>query len=329
MKSIFRYVLGFLISGSILALILYLTSEHVAPVYPAEKNQTRKLLKRAKNIEVISVGNSHSRALDYQAMGLQGFYLWRNASDQFEVCHLLNAVIPLLPNLKVVFINITPVTFAQDNSMGNAAIRERSYATVPTIRSLRLMHGDFKNLVRGKLSPIIRQDHWMGVAKGLIRKCFPRESTPEERELLALEKVDESGFIGTRFEKVMNPPDPASTQRHAEWFENRYNPAIQEESFQALAATVRLLRQKQIRVILYTPPYPDVTNQYFSRKISEGVRPIRQYMERLQKEYGVEYYDFSTDELFSHRYEYFFDESHLNVKGAAIFSKKLAGHIFS
>src|SRR5687768_11733286 len=125
------FVLGALLIGT----GLFWTSETVAPTYPAIKQRMRLLAQKADSIDIINVGHSHNRAIDYRAMGVRGFHLWSGGSDLLESAYLLRVVAPMLPNLKAVLIPLLPLSFRLDNSLhdNRSGLRRQYYPTTPTL----------------------------------------------------------------------------------------------------------------------------------------------------------------------------------------------------
>jgi hypothetical protein len=323
MKTARRQIFEFIFVGLLIFSTLYFISETVAPIYGSHKERMRLMRKNAPDIEAISAGNSHSLALDFETLNLRGFHLWSIGSDLFEVNYLLNAVVPLLPNLKVVLLNISPMAFGHDNRLTGGHNRLVQYAVTPTMRSWKLINGDVKNFVHGKLSPIIREDNW----NGIVRAMIPIKSLhgAEGSEKMISQRVDQSGFIGNRMQNVVDAYDLQHNAERPRWWEKHdwNHPEIEEKAFHVLVSTIGMLRDKNIRVILYTPPITDVSMTYLLRKEPEAVQRSKSYVQRLQQEFHVEYFDFSVSQPWIRRYELFLDEGHLNHRGARLFSAEL------
>jgi len=329
MKLPLAQTIVFVLAGLLIAAALFWVSDTLSPVYSADKRRLKKLRQYANEIEAINVGNSHNRAVDYEAMELRGFHLWKPGSDMFEVYYLLNAVVPLLPNLKVVLITISPMSFKFDNGFDESrhGMRREYYAITPTIRSWRPIHGDMKNLIKGKLAPLVREDCWRGVVDSILVNTSGDER--EKQKAAVMNAVDEYGYIGLHFEKRMKRG--IETDRSQELLNLirkseeifRGNPKIAGEVYETAAATVQMLRQRDIRVIFFSPPVTQLANELFAGE-TPTTALAKQYIQRLEKEFGIEYYDFSQDHAFAQKYEYFFNEDHMNKSGARIFSRRLA-----
>jgi len=348
MKRPLAQTFGFFLGALLLSAGLYWISEKVAPVYAKYKIRMQKLQEHAETIAAINLGNSHNRAIDYHYMDLRGFHLWKGGSDLFGVCYTLRAIAPMLPNLKVVLINVNPLSFRHDDGATDirGGIRREYYAITPTIRSWQPMPGDIKNLVQGKLAPLVREDHWLGVFDSLAIKCggiklsdnrrTAREKKAKARGKATIDKgerdavyVDEDGYFSPYIEVRLKPDsltsryDDLKSLIQASESVLRRNPALPDEIYDELVATVKRLKARNIRVIFYTSPYLETVNQLFAKRAMTQLSEMREYMRRLTKEHGAEYYDFSHDAEFTQRPDYFFSEDHLNKFGAAVFSRKL------
>ena len=318
------YILGFTLVGFLLAAVLIWVSNWFAPVYPEQKARVDQLLLKADAIEAIAVGDSYNRALDFRELGLRGYHLWKGGSDIFEVHYQLRALIPRLANLRAVFIPLAFNSFKRDNNVleGFEDIRREYYATTPTLRSFLLINGDIKNLVTGKISPLVRPDHWDSVVKSIGKG--KKHPVPD---------LDDYGHIGSRRYKVMNrylimlrTEQLASTIQRQIWFSKesvRKKPEITKETYKTLVSSIKMLQRKNIRAIFYTPPHFELFNEILLRKKPDIFQLTTQYMQQIQEDFGIAYYDFSQDPAFTRNHNYFLNANHLNAYGAKVFTQKL------
>jgi hypothetical protein len=93
--------------------LLFLTAEKYAPKASFKIVQ---LLNKADSIEAIAVGNSHSCAIDFNALGINGYRIAEGGNDISEVEYQVKSLIPLLPNLKTIFFNISYFSLYADNN---------------------------------------------------------------------------------------------------------------------------------------------------------------------------------------------------------------------
>lgn len=329
MPLVFYKISGFVILGVMLALALIWIGEALAPMHSQHKVRMQQFLARADEIEALAVGHSHNLALDFDAMELNGFHLWVVGSDMFETRYLLNSILPLLPNLRTVFIPITPYTFLHDNSLHprGVIVRHVYYVTTPTYRSFFPVRRDFRYLVMGKLCGIARHDHWAGVFKSLCSRSFQAGNGTHS---LSRPLISKNGRLGPPFENSM-----AGCQRTKRFDELKQymtfskdvyeqRPELPQGVFAALTDITRRLKDNDIRPVFYSAPVVSDFRQYLHQEERDMVELADTYMERLQNEFAIKYYDFLNDTLFASQPDYFHDEDHLNTTGARVFSKRFA-----
>ncbi|MFQ5632602.1 MAG: hypothetical protein ACE5I1_27860, partial [bacterium] len=252
-------------------------------------------------------------------------------SDIFEMNYVLQAVMPLLPNLKVVFVTVNPMSFIHDNSLHEnmKGVRRRYYATMPTLRSWRPIDGDIKLLVQGKISPLVRHDHWEGVIDSITTRLGIAAQEQNSQRKTLDQWVDDYGFIGRRFKRSIKPDSVTGrieffrTQIRAAEETYRKAPKIPGKVYETLVAMTQTLKERNIRAIFLTPPNIELCNELLSTEAFETMQLANQYLQQLQESHGAEYYDFSHDSTFTSAYRYFFNEDHLNKRGARVFSRKL------
>lgn len=325
----FWKIVGFLGTGIIITASLSYISNCYDPVFPLAKLRMKLLLQKADSIEAITVGHSYNRALDFRELGLNGYHLWQGGSDMFETYYILRAIVPLLPNLKVVFIPISPLNFKQDNGVreNRGAIRRCYYAITPTLRSWIPINGDIKNLIKGKLSALVRVDHWRGVVISILTHVNKIGKKPTKKPKRV--KVDNYGYIGPRINEVVNPLsliirfNELQKLIRLEKSFSKSNPKLDQKVYDTLVSIVKYLQERKIRVIFYCTPVTDIYQKLIMREFPEIVELADRYMQQLVFDYGIEYYNFYQDTSFTQFYNYFFNLDHLNAMGAKVFTRKL------
>jgi hypothetical protein len=311
------FVLGALIVGA----ALQFTGDAIAPASRPKWTGMKFLPLYAAEIEVVNAGNSLNRAIDYHQMGLRGFHLWDGGADLLEASYVLRTITPTLPKLKAVLVPVNPLSFRTDNTLvGRDAIRRQVYAAMPSLASWRPVRGDAGNLMRGKLSSIVREDHW--------REVFEAAggSQSERTRRLPSFQVDETGYLLPYVRRSVGR-DSQRIEELEGFFREleqsvRAHPSLPEHIYREFSAVIAGLRARGIRVILFSPPYLEVVNQLFARQATE-LTELKASVGRLSREYGVEYLDYSTDADFVDRPGLFMSEDHLNKFGAELFSRKL------
>lgn len=248
----------------------------------------------------------------------------------FETDYLLRSVAPLLPKLEVLFLPISPLDFHHDNGLWERRheIRRAHYAITPTW-SLRMIHKDVKNLVKGKLSAIVRRDHWRGVFKSVLEALRGPAPKTQSGWKDPFGEVDVDGYIGPRIQLTMK--SDSLTGRIDEVREQIFllkeaaktHPNLPGEVYMALVSIIKTARLHNLKLVLFAPPQTDIFNEMLSKEGRE-IADIRNfYLQKSENEFGVEFYNFAQAPTFVHNYNYFFNEDHLNVMGARVFSQKL------
>ena len=92
---------------------------------------------------------------------------------------------------------------------------------------------------------------------------------------------------------------------------------VREEELDAVCGMIRLCKEHGIRPILITVPFRWEYNDQFEE---EYCRQFYAVIDQICQDEGVEYYDYSHDERFVDRSDYFRNSDHLSPKGAAAFT---------
>ena len=113
MKRFFVRLLFFTLFG----IIIFVLLDTFAKSFKDGKiPRIREVLNNSKQIEAIAVGNSHSCAMNFKELDIEGYRIAEGGNDIFEVGYQLRALVPVLENLDIVFYNISYFTFQSDNS---------------------------------------------------------------------------------------------------------------------------------------------------------------------------------------------------------------------
>lgn len=321
----FIFIIGFWL----LSVPLAAFADRLSPmnVYSeSEADRIKNLLQKRDIITAISIGNSHSGAIDFDTFGVDGQILARAGTDLFEVNQYAKSVVPRIPQLRTVFIAISYFSFYRNNLIfkDTRNLRIELYAMLPTWKPLP---GDFEYLFLGKIHKyfrtmsIVRPDNWHDVftaasegqikedplSNNLVQSITPWGTCTHYNQKDLTDIGNEIGFKAADNHMKMYTADPN----------------IREESFQALADTIQLFKDKNIRIILFTPPYHISYNNRFLEIAPDMVKHMSSTMEKLSEEYDVEYYNAASLPEFSTHPELFFNSDHLNECGCRAFSEYL------
>lgn len=90
-----------------------------------------------------------------------------------------------------------------------------------------------------------------------------------------------------------------------------------------------LCREKGWQAVLVTPPYSKDYLDCYTEYDPSFFSGLNQFMDRLCREYGADWLDYSRDPGFAEHYDLFKDIDHLNLEGAAAFDRRFFADIQS
>lgn len=320
---------AFVVGTALIFNLLGSFAEQIAPLddWRAEHQQrSENLQERRTQIEAITLGNSHSDALDYSVLGVDGQSLAFAAADLFEVEKYAALMADRLPNLKTVFIAISYYSFSRDNATFEPfrTRRIRYYSMVPTWSPIQ---GDLSNFVLGRLESythtmsVIRSDSWLGVWEGLANEASSGDAFPFDGVVTTSAWGTCSHYTAEQLEShaqdIANRNVTSSNQMAA------IHQDLEQDAFDTLARTIEQLQSNGIRVVLFTPTYYERYNAYFMEQGSTLYENMKLRMGELQQTQRVEYYDFSSDPDIASQPELFYNSDHLGDCGRKVFSTKL------
>ena len=312
----------FVSPGILLGVFLYFFSESVSPVYPLLKQRKKTLIDKNKaEVEALSIGNSHSGAVDFNTLKFNGIHYWDAAEDIYETRYKLQYLLKHYKKLKKIFIPISPYLPLQNNAevFYHAQYHPRIRLHVST-NSWKPLQYKFNYLLLGKLSPVLRYDHWAFLPKMISGISDFQVSDPR------LESVEDNGFLKFKYSEIASVKmlENACSYNVREHKRLLVGNDFIELFFTELENIIMLLKENKIQLILYTPPYYQYYN-HLTREL-EGANSIERIAEFANKK-KVFYKDFSEYSLISNNWKYFEDGTHLNKQGRAVFSKLLISNL--
>ena len=321
---------AFFVTGlSLIFNVLGTVADRTAPLedWRAEQQDRATKLETGKaQIEAVTLGNSHSDAIDYSVLGLEGQSLAFAAADLFEVEKYAGFLVDQLPNLKRVFITISYYSFSRDNATFEPFRTRRIgfYSTVPVWSPVA---GDVSNFLLGRLdsfthiSSVVRSDSWHGVWTALTKDATSEILFPYEGVRTTSIWGECSHYTAEQLEtharEIAGRNVTSSSQMAA------VHPGLEQDAFEALARTIENLQSKGIRVVLFSPTYYEKYTQYFAEDGSAMIDGMKERVNKLQQTYHVEYYDFSNDADIKGQPELFYNSDHLGECGHTVFTAKL------
>jgi hypothetical protein len=292
----------------------------------SEADRLNNLLAHKGTVEAIALGNSHSDAIDFDALGLEGQRLARGGTDLFEVELYAQSVAPLLPKLNAVYIAISYFSFAGNNTLSDDTrnLRIELYAMLPTWSALP---GETDMLVLGKMHryfqimSIVRPDNWYDVFVAGLAGDSEMENSAEPLTKSTTPWGECSHYTAGQLDLIGEDIGYKAAKSHLEIL--RLDPLVEAHSYAALADTIAMLTNRGIRVVLFTPPYYATYNRRFNETAPEMIQDMHQAVETLQTQYEVEYYNAAAVPEFSAQPELFFNSDHLNECGMRAFAEYL------
>ncbi|MDG2148066.1 MAG: hypothetical protein P8N09_00935 [Planctomycetota bacterium] len=318
----------FVILGIALGVGLDQVRHTVAPPEDIDMENVRRqrMLRYSDRIEVLSVGNSHSLAVDMKAMDVSGFHMWMRGQDLFEVESILSDLLPRLPKLDAVFFTVSFSSFHRDNGACTDAergmVRSLFYASSP---HLGMIGFDPINYFKGLMTHgLVTADHWQPVLRGLVRRMQGQEKP--KRQYLDMMTADGQLSVGGSGDQ---PPrshswlvQEAATRTlplHQRLQDNMLenNPNLESDAVACMERIIALLDQYHVRAIFFTPPYYPAYTQGVEPETREAMQA---HMTRFVDEFGIEYHDFSRDPELTGDPANFVDSGHMSSLGAKRFS---------
>jgi len=309
-----------ILSHGLAAIADRLSPNHNTMALWNDQKHMREMLSRSSEIEALAIGNSHMGCLQFERLGYRGHRFARSAGDLFEIRYHLEQLIPRMKAVQTVFFSISYGSFHEDNAASDEVNIRRAdvYTSLP---SWQFIDGDFGNFVRGKtrllipFTSLLRKDNWQGVFYALLGKTGKTEQFVEIAQ-------DDCSYMETE-EWI----DHAKTNRVAKLVRLQKQmlasrPDLVNNTYNTLVSTIRFLRQRGIRTVFFTPPYPKMYTDCFRSCLPETLATMKSRMRRLQQTENIEYYDLSQDDEFVTERRLFKDSDHLNGCGARIFSMR-------
>jgi hypothetical protein len=325
----FVKALALIVGTSLIFNVIGTLADRIAPLddWRVEHEQRLASLQARRGlIEAVTLGNSHSDAIDYSVLGIEGQSLAFVAADLFEVEKYAMYLEDRLPNLKTVFITISYYSFSRDNATFEPfrTRRLRFYSLVPTWSPIE---GDFSNFLLGRFESfthvmsVVRSDSWQGVWIGLRNDAPSADPFPYDGVRTVSVWGECSHYTAEQLELHAGEIAPRNVTSSSQMA--AVHPGLEQDAYDALARTIERLQSRGIRVILFTPTYYEKYNEYFMEQGSYMVENMKQATSRLRQAYGVEYYNYSDElEITSHP-ELFYNSDHLSECGHRVFSAKL------
>ncbi|MEM1136440.1 MAG: SGNH/GDSL hydrolase family protein, partial [Bacteroidota bacterium] len=178
------------------------------------------------------------------------------------------------------------------------------------------LQGKIDYLLLGKLSPLIRYDHWAFVPKLLFGRGDLLVNDPR------LDSVSKNGYFHFKYKAItdslrLRQLSEKNIEAHKRLINNNENLKL---FWKELESIIVKTKEKNIQLILFTPPYYQFYNE-ISKELN--LPSIQEQVQQFAKKYEVFYADYSNYYPISANWQYFDDGSHLNETGRQLFSALL------
>lgn len=284
------------------------------------------LLRRRRHIRAISLGNSHSGAIDFDVLGVEGQVLSGNGMDLFEMNRYAASVVTRLPELQTAFLAVSYFSFNRDNLTldDTRILRIERYAMLPTWMPVA---GDWQYVLLGKLHAVsslmsvVRPDSWQRVVRRALAPARA-EGAPQYHTVRTVTPWGECAYFpSSQLDAIAREIAGKHVARHQTM--SILHRGLEDDTYRVLGKAIDYLRRRGARVILFTPPYYETYTATFATRGRAMLDHMRQAMRRLQRDYQVDYFDFSRDPELSTRPELFENSDHLNDCGRKAFTARL------
>ncbi len=317
-SAAWRFVGG----GALVLAAAYLVSEAVDPVAPALQARVALFRERKPVVEAVAVGNSHGGVLEFPEMGVQGMHFSAAGQDAFEAAYLARYAAERAPRLRyVLFATWYGVQWNDHAVPGSTDLRGRRRHLYVRTPMQSPIPGDLDLWFTGMLSPVVRDDHWRGVASRPFRP-HPRVRLTPDGKALAPETPPLTPDSLLRHGAAVGAAHRALGEETAE-----RAPETPARVAAALDALARDLRARGVALVLYTPPYHEGYRRTHDPAVLAETRAI---LERIVTEHpNAVWLDYYADPRFAGRDDLFSNSDHLNRSGGRVFSRLLGACIHS
>jgi hypothetical protein len=346
-KNLSTLNFNYLCRVSVMALCIILILSHLMNSYlpmPLPYKQKMKIYQQnSKLIEAITIGDSHGRGIHLSALGLRGLSFSDDGGDIEEACMKADVFIEEVPNLKYLFLPLSPGTlsmarryYEDDYKKSQLGVIRNTPASLQTfLYNPEALINNFVNRVipikelQQMINKLILLVALRGDTAHTTEPCFSQLSNePIERGDSLM--IDD-GIVGGYFRKIMAPSclkkyADDTVKMHLRWFENsiKKNPNIITMNMQRLIKIADKLVEHDGKLVLLITP---LTKEYYeSPHISAlNQQHIRLLLELTQHP-NIDFYDFHDffyNAMANGNNDFFFDDDHLALPGAIKFSDAL------
>lgn len=245
-----------------------------------------KIIPNQGAITDLAIGNSHARAINFDAMGLLGYNGYEPGADVRDTIASFYRLKKHLPSLRRIWIPVAPVFIFRDKPTSEF-LRETKIFKENIFDFWRLGHNWLSDIKKDLYPPPASSNV---VVEGAITST----------SILDINQLEDLAF-----------KTAVAHAQHASLGNALKNLNIIEELINEAVKC-------DIKVILFTPPY---TMEYYESNLLEEYRLL--YNDLMlgvsDRQEGVYFFDLH-DQFKVDQYNFFLDDDHLNLMGSKIFS---------
>jgi len=286
-------------------LVLFSITEYKARRLPNTYARKKANFERIHDsVEVLILGSSHAlKGIDPDYFSLRGFNFSNSSQTLFYDTRLCLKYLNEMPRLKIVIVELNYISFQFELSGSPEGWRDYFYYHYFGIRYPALDLFTPAGLTYSAL-----------YTKGLLKDLF----------LGIVNDRKEFGDVQANGWEKTHAPDDSLTISDKTGLERVrlhnaiISPANQVRTEQYLGEMIRKLIPRSVRVLFVSAPVYKTYAKFLNPSTERQNRAI---IDRLCSKYGVAYYDFTRDTGYARGD--FYDNDHLNAKGAEKFSRRL------
>lgn len=261
-------------------------------------------------IDVCNFGSSHSQcAFNYEDVENDiGCVNFGNTSQSHIYDYLiLQAYQDQLADGGVAFITVSYHDFLGHDEIDDASFKSKNRRYYIFLPKEYIREYDSKTALGMKFTPSLFSDSLKQIIIGLLNYhpiiTWEIQTTKEE--------VSENAQIVAQNHIVNNK------------FDENGNRIYNQQEIDSLYKIIELCKSKNVTPVLITSPFTKEYTDAIKSLDLDYYNEFHEIIEKIQADTQVEYLDFSEDERFCEKYEWFVDSHHLNKFGAREFTNML------
>ncbi len=297
-----RFIKKSLLFLLILSLIVgYINNRYKNTNVYKRMNSTDKFFHVPKDIEIGNLGTSHAQyAFVYEYLNLKGFNFALPAQRLYYDNKILRKYIKNFKEDAVLIIPVSYISFYLGYDNENFEDFNKMYYSFLSLKDIKKPR--LNEYLKYKALPIL-------TAESNIRYVFIKEEKSYEPK-----PIYKDYTVST--DKMIKDGEETA-KRHIAFIEEGRKD--KEEFIAILDDIINLAIKNNLRPVLTTTPFTKYYNEHFSKDFyDEFYGEINKLLDKYPE---IKYLDYSHDPRFENSPEYFFDSSHLNLKGGKLFTE--------